>query len=166
MSATAPPTGLDERRVRSPWPIANLDAVSQDDLANQERPPSPPPVSVSFGETRDDCPKPAAGREVSPPAGTVDAERAAPPPPNDVIELDSPENRDAVAFSEAKPSNADIVLPDMGTGSTKEERGPPGEETMVTGFDDARPDSGADGAPETDVNALASALATGSELPR
>ena len=43
-TATAPPMVSVETRVHSPGPVADLDAMPRDDLINQERPPSPPPV--------------------------------------------------------------------------------------------------------------------------
>ncbi|KAG2642392.1 guanine nucleotide-binding protein G(s) subunit alpha isoforms XLas-like [Panicum virgatum] len=164
--ATAPLAGLVETRVRSLGSVANLDAVPRDDPVNQERTPFPPPASAGLGETKDGSPEPAAGRETSSAARTMDAERAAPPPPNDVNELDSPEDRDAEAFAETLTSNADVVLPDTevrsaeeGTGSAEEERGPAAEETVALGSGETPVDPGAGRAPEASVDDPDSALA-------
>ncbi|KAG2565288.1 golgin-84-like isoform X2 [Panicum virgatum] len=134
-------------------------------IPRQERPPSLPPVSAGLGETRDGSPESAAGSEASPMAGTVEAKHAVLPPPDDVINLDSPEDRDTGAFVEILTSNADVVLPNAEVRAAEEERGPSAEEVVMTGSDDARPKSGAGDAPETDVNAADSTLVTGSKLP-
>jgi len=77
----------------------------------------------------------------------------------------SPEDREVGAFREALPCNADVAPSILDTGMVAMEKDPSADEVMAASSGDTQPDSRTGRAPETDVNAPAPALATGSELP-